>query len=96
MTLSVRPWTDQELIDHYATSRFEEVKHRCARELAKRFADGFVVFDTGRQRYVESIDTFDGDTEWTAEKLTARIFSGQEWVEVWARRGVRFEKPEES
>lgn len=92
MTLSVRPWTDEQLIEHFETSRFEEVKDRCARELAKRFAGGFLVFDTCRQRYVESIDTYDGDTEWTAEKASARIFCGQEWVEVWARRGVRFER----
>ncbi len=33
--------------------------------------------------YCESIDSYDGDTEWTSVREHARIFHGQEWMDYW-------------
>ncbi len=33
--------------------------------------------------YCESIDSYDGDTEWTTLSDHARIFHGKEWFEFW-------------
>jgi hypothetical protein len=45
--------------------------------------DEFIVYDQTRDAFVESIDTFDGATEWTADPGQARIFRGSTWREVW-------------
>lgn len=47
--------------------------------------DDFIVIDTERGGYVESIDHHDGDVEITAFPDQALIFRGPEWREFWAR-----------
>lgn len=57
-------------------------------ELVRRFPE-FIVRDLYRG-FVASIDTADGDTEFTADPNHARIFRGAEWVQFWCRDGVDF------
>lgn len=49
----------------------------------------FVVYDEYRRAYVESIDTYDGNTEWTTNPNHARFFRGQTWADFWTRDGLR-------
>lgn len=56
--------------------------------------DGFIVYDTRREQWVEAIDTVDGSTDYTSNKKHARIFRGQGWVDVWGDRpNYRLETP---
>lgn len=49
----------------------------------------FIVFDTHRDGYVESIDTYDGDVEITNNRQHARIFRGETWREFWVESADR-------
>lgn len=62
-------------------------------DISARFPDGFVVYDTGRRAWVESIDTYDGETEWTTDRRSARIFSAPTWAGVWERPGIELQVP---
>lgn len=60
-----------------------------------RFRDkSFVVYCKDRRAYVESIDTFDGATEWTSNPKHARIFKGYAWAKVWVNKNRVFYLPE--
>jgi hypothetical protein len=53
----------------------------------------FVVFDMHKRAYIQSVDTYDGDTEYTREKSQARIFVGETWREFWSGDRYRLQNP---
>ena len=66
----------------------ELVKLGLIEELSKRFTEKvFIVrrrFADGIETFVEFINTYDGDTEWTTDPNQARFFRGSEWAAFWA------------
>ena len=43
----------------------------------------FIVWDTEKQEWIASIDTYDGAVERTGNCNNARVFSGQGWADFW-------------
>jgi hypothetical protein len=75
---------DSDAWDQLAADAFAEAE-RLAREEAAR-AEFIVqrIDAPGEGRYVESIDTQDGDTQYTENPRLARIFDGADWREIWS------------
>jgi hypothetical protein len=51
--------------------------------MGEQSKDEFIVIDTERGGYVESIDQYDGDIEITRDPFQAWIFRGPTWRDFW-------------
>lgn len=51
----------------------------------------FVVFDTRADRYVASVDVFDGEVDHCQSSNDARIFYGATWRDYWTLDRYRIE-----